>query len=187
MRIQISLSRDHQRSATEIEHLPMFSTKVAESVYRVSGLTYVDNENGLGATPDNQNVLYKGFIAPIKLEKFLDMALPSRDKGERAEPIVAKMQEGFGIGNPCFYIVVDNYIEDNGTDVPPEITGHEGRARCAALLSLKITELPIQFFLRGYRARHITDQAGFLKYLNRGIKDENGIVHRNVFSKLIFG
>ena len=141
----------------------------------------------MGQTPDNRNVLYKGFLSILSLKSFLSLAEHSSDAEERSRFLIEQIHAGFGIGNPCFYIDVDSYMDDVETKDIARITGHEGRARCTALQHFKITEMPIQFFLVGYRARHVLDKDHFLKYLNRGIRDQNGKIQFDVFEKLIFG
>lgn len=181
----VSLSLAKQRTPDEIKSLPEFSRQSADEAYRITDRLYVDNVDGMGATPDNQNVMYKGFVGELPLKLFIDMALASGDRVERSGPLKEKMLAGYGIGSPCFYIDVRPYMTEG--DGKAVITGHEGRARVTALQELGVSSMPIQFFITGYRSRHIREVADFMYWLNEGLVDERGNIHKHVFKKITVG
>ena len=68
----------------EVKAVPTFSKAVAEEAYKISnGDKYViiDCVKGLGSVPNNQNVLYMGFITSMKLSSFQQLALD--DEGDQ--------------------------------------------------------------------------------------------------------
>ena len=184
MRISLSFDQAKQRTDEEIKALPKFSRQSAEKAYRLTDSIYIDNVHGIGQTPDNRSVMYKGFVANLSLDTFKRLAKPSTDDHERAEPLIEKIRDGYGIGSPCLYIDVDSFIHD--TSELPQVTGHEGRARCTALQQLGVTTMPIQFLISGYRARHIKSVTDFHAYLNAGLVAETGVTYRNLFHQLYF-
>ena len=184
MRISLSFEHALRRTDEEILALPEFSRQSAEEAYRLTDSIYIDNVRGIGQTPDNQSVMYKGFVAQLSLDWFLRMALPTNDGVERSSALIEKIKQGYGIGCPCFYLDINSYIKE--TPDLPVITGHEGRARCIALQALGLKTIPIQFLFVGYRARNVKSVADFTAYLNAGLKDQNGVVRRDVFHQLYF-
>ena len=183
--MKISISAFKHRSPEEIKALPEFSIGVAEEVFKLNSTIYIDNKDGLGATPDNQNVLYKGCITIMKIDDYFKLAKPDPNVTARVPYMAQKIKEGFGFGNPCFYMDIDGFVDEDAT--PPEIKGHEGRARCKLFKDSGITEIPVQFLFNGYRARHVQDHSKFLTWMNSGIKDERGVeTYRNLFHKFLF-
>ena len=144
--------------------LPEPSPDNFEGKYRV-GSVYFDNDHGMGAVPDNRNVVYKGFVGMMTPKQFLELA--ANHNGQREESAADFKQtisEGYPIAAPFLEIILED-IEEGGY---ASIVGHEGRARCLALLSLardnhmgltESSKIPVHFFMRdGLRSRHITDK-----------------------------
>ena len=169
--------------------LPDFSVGSAEKAYKLpakQGYVVIDNKKGLGQTPDNQNVLYKGFIALMTPEALVDVMPDMRKRENASHEIIDIIKQGYSIGNPCLYLNIDPYIEKE--EGIPKFTGHEGRARIWALRKMGVKEIPIQVFFLGYRARHIENQQEFLHWLNQGVRLERS--HRvlpKLFKDIIFG
>lgn len=154
----------HKLSHEEILALPEPAPANFESQYRVGGV-FFDNNHGLGAVPDNRNVEYKGFVGFITPKQFLELAANHQGKREEsAADIKQAISDGFPIGAPFLDITLSD-IEEGGYAT---VVGHEGRARCLALIALgrdkqmgflENTKIPVHFFLRdGLRSRHITDE-----------------------------
>lgn len=155
---------EHKKSIEDILKLPDPSVETFESRFKI-GLVYFDNSHGLGSVSDNRNVDYKGFVAMLTPKQFLELAA---DHGGQREDSATDMKtailDGYPLGSPFLEIVLSD-IEEGGYAT---IVGHEGRARCLALLSLakegkagftEATKIPVHFFLRdGMRSRHITDE-----------------------------
>jgi hypothetical protein len=125
-----------------------------DDVYTV-GKVLFDNEEGLGSTPDNANVAYKGFVLFMKPSEFLKLALPA-DREEDASAIAKKIEDGHGVGNPCLYVKTN----DPG-DLPFDVRvmSHEGRARASAFKKLNgDVEMPVQIFPAHLRARNFNEE-----------------------------
>lgn len=168
-------------SAEEAEKVPSFSKSVAEEAYKISkGDKYViiDCANGLGNVPNNQNVLYMGFIVSMKLSVFQELALD--DEGEQdktAEWMVEKIKEGYSIGQPWFSINID--VDKNDVF---QITGHEGRGRVKAIKKYlgSDIEMPIQFFLdKGMKNRDLTDDL-IKRFTDGDVLPEKWKQHKNM-------
>lgn len=151
-------------STEDIHKLAEPTPENFEDRYRV-GNVYFDNHHGMGAVPDNRNVVYKGFVGMLTPKQFLQLA--ANHNGQREESAADFKQtisEGYPIGAPFIEIILED-IEDGGYAT---VVGHEGRARMLALNSFakegqmglhESSKIPVHFFLRdGLRARHITDK-----------------------------
>ena len=151
-------------SNEDIHQLPEPGPDNFEDRYRV-GNVYFDNHNGMGAVPDNRNVVYKGFVSMLTPKEFLQLAADHNgQREESASDFKQTLSEGYPIGAPFLEIILED-IEDGGFAT---IMGHEGRARMLALNSFaregkmglhESSRFPVHFFLRdGLRSRHITDE-----------------------------
>lgn len=184
----ISISNPVAKTPAEIQKLPTFSMEVAEDAYRLTDKIYIDNRHGLGETPDNRNVKYKGCVSVLPIDTFLKLARPGGyDVLDRASQMDKKVEEGFGWGNPCLYLSIDPIVQ--GDDGVASVEGHEGRARATYFKANGIRSLPVQLFFSGYRARHVkSNPAMFLKWLNEGIRNEQGTeVYKDLFKEVLFG
>lgn len=180
-----------QRTPQQIKSLPKFSVSVAESVYKLSDEVYVDNKDGLGQTPNNEAILYFGFVTVLQVSDFFKLAAPDPNVATRAASLASRIHSGFGIGSPSLTLDVSAYVrssEGEGQVEPSVVVGHEGRARVYALSEhFGIHQLPVQIFLRGYKARRIADKSAFLLHLQSGVVSETGTLRKNIFNSLIFG
>lgn len=129
--------------------------------YRV-GKVLVDNKDGLGATPNNQEIEYFGFVGFITPNKFFRLAAHSDTMQERGEQIEQAMREK-GIGNPFLFLKTDS---DQAPWGNIRVDGHEGRARMSVVERLNgaNTPFPVHFFVRQLRARHLNLE--FFQLLN---------------------
>lgn len=95
-----------------------------EGQFTFGGVKY-DNVNGIGAVPNNSNVVYMGFAAIMKVDEFLSFAT-SADRLATARSMAdAIIDEDAAIGSPFLKISEE---EDGWV-----VDGHEGRGRATAV------------------------------------------------------
>ena len=140
----------------------------------------LDNERGLGSTPNNSNVDYMGFRTMMKPTTFLKLAKPGpRYQSDGYKQLVKKIEAGEGIGSPFLSIEIPDGWEDEPADFtrPTVVTGHEGRHRMNAILELE-GNVPVEVHLWGrfegseLRRRYITDE--MFDELEKGLISETG-------------
>ena len=141
----------------------------------------VDNERGLGSTPNNSNVDYMGFRTMMKPTTFLKLAkpLPEGHRSKNYPELVQKIKSGEGIGSPFLSIEIPDGWEDEPPDFtrPTRVTGHEGRHRMNAIIELE-GDVPVEVHLWGrfekseLRRRYITDE--MFDELEKGLISETG-------------
>ena len=148
----------------------------------------LDNEKGLGSTPNNSNVDYMGFRTMMKPSMFLKLAkpLPEENRSSGYQGLVQKIKSGEGIGSPFLSIEIPDGWEDEPPDFtrPTRVTGHEGRHRCYAILELE-GDVPVEVHLWGrfekseLRRRYLTDE--MFDELEKGLVSETGQYIANPF------
>ena len=146
----------------------------------------LDNEDGLGSTPNNSNVDYKGFRTMMKPSVFLKLVkLPNYFKKPwyfktvRYQELVQKIKAGEGIGSPFLNIEIPDGWEDEPADFtrPTKVTGHEGRHRMHAIRELE-GDVPVEVHLWGrfssseLRRKYMTDE--MFDELEKGLISETG-------------
>ena len=129
----------------------------------------IDNKNGWGAVPNNQEVDYFGLRVTMTPKHFIDLAAPLG--GEPSEKIAQHLEQGGTIGSPFLSIEIPESWENGDFSMPARVVGHEGRNRMAAIAKV-FGNNPVEthLFFPGLRNRHITDE--FKKNLNRGLVKE---------------
>ena len=142
----------------------------------------IDNKNGWGAVPNNQEVDYLGLRVTMTPKHFIELAAPL--DGEPSEKIAQHLEQGGTIGSPFLRIEIPESWENGDFSMPARVVGHEGRNRMAAIAKV-FGNNPVEthlFFSQGLRNRHITDE--FKKNLNRGLVKEKSksIVRGPLFS-----
>ena len=145
----------------------------------------IDNVNGWGAVPNNQEVNYLGLKTKMSPETFILLAAPL--DAEPSNKILQHIQDGGKIGSPFLRIEIPESWEDGDFSVPAKVVGHEGRNRMFAVKKALGND-PIEvhlFFSQGLRNRHITDD--FKKHLNDSLVKEksNTIIKGPLFSTTI--
>lgn len=123
----------------------------------IVGKTIFDNQYGKGQTPNNEEVLYHGFVMEMKPSDFLKIVL-KEDREQDAESIAKKMLENIPYGSPMLFIKPNIDEWKSGQELSVKIVGHEGRAR--SLASQKINGdvlIPIHVILRGATKKDLTD------------------------------
>lgn len=124
-----------------------------EGAFNVSGVAF-DNERGLGATPNNGNVIYMGATAWIKPSKFREYATAS-DRSDTAKELEQLMRQGRATASPFLLIDIDGEPE---APIRVKVVGHEGRARSDAFKAIAgDVPMPVHVFPKGLRARDLPD------------------------------
>ena len=147
----------------------------------------LDNERGLGSTPNNSNVDYMGLRTMMKPSVFLKLAKPGPNyfkkpwyfKTVRYQELVQKIKAGEGIGSPFLNIEIPDGWEDEPADFtrPTKVTGHEGRHRMHAIRELE-GDVPVEVHLWGrfssseLRRKYMTDE--MFDELEKGLISEMG-------------
>ena len=145
----------------------------------------LDNERGLGSTPNNSNVDYMGFRTMMKPSVFLKLAKPLKPYGPGPygtagyPELVQKIKSGEGIGSPFLSIEIPDAWEEEPADFsrPTKVTGHEGRHRMNAILELE-GDVPVEVHLWGrfssseLRRKYMTDE--MFDELEKGLISETG-------------
>lgn len=128
----------------------------------------IDNKNGWGAVPNNQEIDYRGLRVKMKPSVFINLAA-SRNGEPPVPKVVQHIKDGGAIGAPFLSIFVD----DDDSQIP-EVRGHEGRSRMAAILEVH-GDVPVEthLFFQGKvnRNRHITPE--FIEKIQRYLISEN--------------
>lgn len=112
-----------------------------------------DPKDGIGATPDNQEINYKGYVREITPDQFLKSA-QAIESYPSLEVIKKKILNGEAVGNPTLY------VKWNGGKGVWKTVMHEGRNRSAAIKSINPDEkMPVHIIPRGgMRAKDITPE-----------------------------
>ena len=129
----------------------------------------IDNVNGAGAVPYNQDVDYFGLRVKMKPSTFLKLAAPlGREHSAELEQYIA---DGGSIGAPFLDVAIPPEWDENDFSKSAQIKGHEGRNRMTAILKLE-GDKPVEthIFPKYYRARDMTP--AFIEKLNSGLYAE---------------
>jgi putative chitinase len=130
----------------------------------------IDNKQGAGAVPFNQDVDYFGLQVMMKPSTFLRLAAPlGQEHSAELEKYIAN---GGAIGAPFLEIKIPIEWDDGDFSKPAQVAGHEGRNRMTAVQKLEgDAPIEVHIFPRGgYRARDITPE--FRRALARGLQAE---------------
>ena len=152
---------------TEDKYTPM-ELALMEGGHSLYEDVEIDNKDGWGAVPWNQEVDYRGLRVKMKPSVFINLAA-SRNGEPPVPKVVDYVKGGGAIGAPFLQIRVD---EDDSQI--PEVVGHEGRSRMAAILEVH-GDVPVEthLFFQGKvnRNRHITPE--FVEKIQRYLISEN--------------
>jgi hypothetical protein len=114
-----------------------------------------DSVDGLGATPNNADIDYFGFIVWMRPLDFLKLNPGRREDTEHFKALRDYIlnQEQIRLGPPSLNC---HWDEEKETW---QVEGHEGRGRMIVLHGLQPNDqVPVHVFPRGMRARHITEK-----------------------------
>lgn len=135
----------------------------------------IDNVNGAGAVPYNQEVDYYGFRVKMRPSKFLELALPlSRSDATSVDGLKSYLNDGGAIASPWFSLEIPEGWLSGDYSNSAKIKGHEGRNRMMAILEI-MGDVPVEvhFVLKnGLRANNIRPE--WLDHLGKWIVSEDG-------------
>ena len=144
----------------------------------------VDNVNGWGQTPINQNVDYQGLRVMMRPSTFLELAAPLKEpKKQTIDDIVQHLNAGGALGSPFLLIKIPAEWDDGDFSAYAKVSGHEGRNRMIAIQQVEGDDpVEVHLFPVGYRNRHMTPE--FVKNLNKGLTKQLGhaIVRGSLFT-----
>lgn len=141
----------------------------------------IDNKDGAGAVPFNQDIDYFGLRTTMRPSTFLGLAAPlGQEHSVELEKYIA---DGGAIGAPFLEIKIPAEWDDGDFSKPAQVVGHEGRNRMTAIKKLE-GDNPIEVHILprgGYRARDITPE--FKAALVKGLYAEKStsLVHGPLF------
>jgi len=142
----------------------------------------IDNKQGAGAVPYNQDVDYFGLRVEMKPSMFLKLAAPlGQEHSAELEKYIA---DGGAIGAPFLDVVIPPEWDDGDFSGFAKIQGHEGRNRMTAILKLE-GDAPIEVHIfpkGGYRARDLT--ADYINRMQQGMFAEKST---NIVRGPLFG
>lgn len=142
----------------------------------------IDNKQGAGAVPYNQDVDYFGLRVEMKPSMFLKLAAPlGQEHSAELEKYIA---DGGAIGAPFLDVVIPPEWDDGDFSGFAKIQGHEGRNRMTAILKLE-GDAPIEVHILpkgGYRARDLT--ADYVNRMQQGMFAEKST---NIVRGPLFG
>ena len=118
----------------------------------------IDNKQGAGAVPFNQDIDYFGLRTTMRPSMFLRLAAPlGQEHSAELEKYIA---DGGAIGAPFLEIKIPAEWDDGDFSKPAQVMQHEGRNRMTAIRKLEgDTPIEVHIFPRGgYRARDITPE-----------------------------
>lgn len=133
----------------------------------------IDNVNGWGAVPDNQNVDYKGLRVTMRPSMFLRLA-HSLPQAFTASDIEKHLRSDGAIGAPFLILAVPQDWFEGDLSLPAEIYGHEGRNRMTAAMRVE-GDKPVEvhlFFGGGIRNRDLTPE--IIDRLNTDVISQRG-------------
>lgn len=132
----------------------------------------VDNVEGLGSVPYNQNVDYFGLRVLMKPSTFLNLALPLNEP-RSVEYIMQHLKNGGALGAPFLEVKIPADWEEDDFTQPASIFGHEGRNRMLAIQKLEGDD-PVEVHLllkNGWRARNLTPD--MIKEMQNGMMNQS--------------
>jgi len=127
----------------------------------------IDNRNGIGAVPFNQDVDYFGLRVKMLPSVFLKLAAPLET--EPSKELEKYIADGGAIGAPFLSISIPAAWDDGDFSSPATVRNHEGRNRMTFIQKLE-GDVPVEVHIfpnGGYRARDLTQD--FVKNINNGL------------------
>ena len=145
----------------------------------------IDNRDGWGAVPNNQEIDYFGLRVRMKPSIFLKLAAPLAEP-KSSEDIQTHLKNGGKIGAPFLIIETPTEWSDDDTSEIAKVIQHEGRNRMIAIKNL-YGDIPVEthlFFQGGVnRNRHLSGD--MIKELSVHLYSEksNNIINGPLFTK----
>jgi hypothetical protein len=145
-------------SEADFENLSPPDARNIDHRFKVGKVAF-DEEKGLGSTPYNQDVIYKGFVAEMKPSSFLKL-VPREDRTADANNLETLIRQHAPLASPflCIKVNMKKYLEGSSLEV--KITSHEGRARTWAFDKLNgNVPMPVHFILMDeLRAKNLSEE-----------------------------
>jgi hypothetical protein len=136
----------------------------------------MDNDKGIGATPNNRNIDYFGLRVQMTPLTFLRMAREltvDPDTEKRILSMAEYIKGGGPVGSPFLMIEIPEGWEQGDMSENARISGHEGRHRMEAVIKAEgNTPVEVHLVFPGLRRRHITDE--MISTMNHSIFTERG-------------
>lgn len=138
----------------------------------------IDNKNGAGATPNNEEIDYLGIRVAMKPSIFLKLAAPM--DSESVDRLVDYVKNGGAIASPFLRVSIPENWKDEDFSSPAAIYSHEGRHRMIAIQKID-GDVPIEvhiIFANGLRAKNIRPE--WINQMNNHMLSElqnSGINH----------
>lgn len=189
--------------------------KIQDIVLKESrSLDIIDNRNGLGSVPNNQDIDHFGLRVLMKPSTFLELA----KRGDRGntEYMIDYLEDGGRIGAPMLFVEVpkewfeqddrDAYHVDDDMDddikamlnrqnqrererkrnASPEVEDHEGRHRMKAILEVYGDQpVEVHIFFKGGVSRRRHLTDVLIQTISQGIESENGRLIRHPFEDIL--
>lgn len=150
----------------------------------------IDNVNGLGAVPINQDVDHFGMRVKMTPSTFLDLAEDFTPNQEKIDYMVNHLEQDGSIGASYLQIMLPSSWtaeifprqEDNQLEIP-QVHDHDGRNRMIAVKRV-YGDIPVEthlFFNSGIRNRHIKPE--WVHSMNDQMRTQDGDVRSGPFFK----
>jgi hypothetical protein len=136
----------------------------------------IDNRDGLGAVPYNQEVGYMGLKVAMEPSMFLRLALPLNSHSPEEMKTINYIQQNIdepGVGAPFLNIEIPEAWESGNFKAPARVVGHDGRHRMYAIMNHQGDEpVEVHMFPRYLRRRNLTDE--IIEQLRNGMVGQQG-------------
>lgn len=137
----------------------------------------IDNTQGLGAVPWNNNVDYQGLRVLMKPSTFLRLSLPLNLTANDHSTIdyIANELNTQGIGAPFLQIEIPEAWEKEQYVNMARVVGHDGRHRMLAIQA-KEGDKPVEvhLFPRYYRHRDFVQHPEWVEYMDNALISQTG-------------
>lgn len=173
----------------DISSIPDYNIHNAEGIFKIpckGGYVIFDNERGMGNTPNGRNILYRGCVAIMDMDKLIDCLPSMRAREQAGFQMIDYIKQGYGIASPLIDVEIDPYVDQESGVA--RFVGHEGRARLWAMQKLGVKEVPVQLQFVGYRARAVTNKEEFERWMQDGVKlEKSNRIVKHLFKDIQFG
>ena len=122
-----------------------------------------DRKKGHGQTPNQADISYFGFTKEMSPEEFRRL-VPSGNWDIKTVDFIKEEIKKNNPISPPFLITELRKIDDN---IYLQVIDHEGRSRSDACKNLGVEKIPVDIFVKNYRARHISPEIKEAKLLHQ--------------------
>ena len=136
----------------------------------------INNRNGAGAVPYNQEIDYMGLRVAMTPRMFLKLALRLDVKPDDQTTIdsLKQIKDTQGFGAPFLYIEIPEQWFDGDFSKSAQVSSHDGRHRMLSILDSEGNDpVEVHLLLRGgLRRRDLTDE--MIEQLQSGMISQTG-------------